>query len=132
MSYDLAWAAGLFDGEGYVGISGRKNFTVRMSLAMTDAESVWRFFDIIGRVGKVADWSYPSTLKKDGTRCKPCRRWYASGANAMNTMELLSPWLSSAKLAEFEHAKKLAPHAGFGRGWTNRQLTSIGSVSAAS
>jgi|SRR5690348_7717383 len=127
MSYDLAWAAGLFDGEGYVGISGRKNFTVRTSLAMTDAESVWRFFSIIGHLGMVSDWSYPSTLKKDGTRCKPCRRWYASGANAMRVMELLSPWLSSAKLAEFECAKAKAPHAGFGRGY--RQLASSGSVS---
>src|SRR5207245_5183125 len=43
---DIAWAAGLFEGEGSITQSGGR---VRLSLKMTDEESVRRFAKIIQR-----------------------------------------------------------------------------------
>jgi hypothetical protein len=49
---ELAWAAGLFEGEGCLSFVGRRGphgrRNVRASLSMADADVVWRFASIMG------------------------------------------------------------------------------------
>jgi hypothetical protein len=45
---DIAWAAGLFEGEGCLTISGTRWPHARLKLNMTDEEPVRRFHDIVG------------------------------------------------------------------------------------
>ena len=55
---ELAWAAGLFDGEGcFYSQSGTR---LALQLAMTDADSVRRFHRAVGGLGKVTYWDSPS------------------------------------------------------------------------
>ena len=113
MSLELAWAAGLFDGEGSVGACNR---TIQASVHMTDPECLRRFLLAVG-AGKIEPW------EKQRQNWKPQRRWRALGKDAISVMEKLSPWLGSVKLADFEIAKQRSPRAGTGKGSMQRDKT---------
>ena len=111
----LAWAAGLFDGEGSV-TPMTSGSSISARLCMTDSESVYRFHRIV-QVGKIH--SFPRRQKHH----RPALQWSASGANAIRVMRALSPWLSSVKLADFDYAMRKAPNAGRGAGWRLAEKT---------
>ena len=106
---DLAWVAGIVDGEGCIHAHG----TITLTVTMCDVESLWRMRRILG--GVLTPWKKP---KKNS---RPFRTFHVSGRNALNAIEKLRPWLSSVKLADLEYARRIAPNAGKGANWFNRE-----------
>jgi hypothetical protein len=114
MSEELAWAAGLFDGEGCVVPLGSGTIMARLSMA--DSESVYRFHRAIGS-GRV--W----TMHRREHHHRPLETWEATGRTAILAMETLRPWLSSVKIADYGYALDRAPNAGKGAGWREKRTS---------
>lgn len=90
---DIAWAAGLFDGEGSIKAHTRANgyTAITMAVAMTDEESVARFAEIVGE----NDYSEITRTTKTGKRVF---RWsVCSDEKVRRVLDLLDPYLGSAK-----------------------------------
>lgn len=86
---EIAWAAGLFEGEGsatcYKGNKGQKRLYLRLFLDMTDrdvVEKFWRIVDLGSFVGPMGP--YGKELKENR---KPKWRWYATGNVARSLVE---------------------------------------------
>lgn len=88
----LAWAAGLFEGEGYLIKSGPGTFTV--GLTSTDYDVLLRF-QVVMQCGKIRD-KKPSTNRFGK---KPQFTWLCAGANAEHVYLSLRPWLCSRRQA---------------------------------
>jgi hypothetical protein len=107
----LAWAAGLFEGEGCFGTYRRKaQRIVLASLAMTDGDVVRRFVAIVG-VGEV----HGPRQRREGEQ--PLYEWAVKAApDVLKVIELLSPWLGvrrAAKALEVAAvAATIGPHNG--------------------
>lgn len=94
---DLAWAAGLFDGEGSIGIYWVKNptslgggcYQLTMTLGMTDEETVEEFHHIIG-IGVTKAWP---RSKQDPKKWKLMYRWSTGAKQAQRGLRLLLPFL---------------------------------------
>ena len=98
---DLAWAAGLYEGEGsFVAAKtsdrwGATRWYPRLTLSMTDEDVVRRFAAVMG-VGQV-----------DGPVARPNRKriWLfriTVSADALGAVERLRPWLGGRRLAQIE------------------------------
>jgi hypothetical protein len=88
---EIAWAAGLFDGEGTITLSDDALY-VRMR--NTDPELVERFHDIIG-VGAVYG---PYTRRaRDGIRRKPVWDWVAREEDGLDALAMMWSWLSARR-----------------------------------
>jgi len=105
MTEELAWAAGLFDGEGTIGV--RKNGTteayrrIGASVGMTERFVVERFAKAVG-IGKFYDHSYKQSKYPNA---KPVWRWAVHNFEDTKTMvERLWPWLSEPKRAQARKA----------------------------
>lgn len=109
---EIAWAAGLVDGEG--NIHGTKNGTVTLAIAMCDAQCLWRFHRIFG--GSMSKW----IVKPNRTAF---RRISLCGKKALDAIEHMRPWLSSCKLSDLERALRKAPNAGKGSNWAKASRT---------
>jgi hypothetical protein len=92
----VAWAAGLFEGEGCFTMTARKR-TPRASMYMTDEETVRRFHAIMG-VGSVTATNPPSRPAHH----KPQWMWCANGKDVETVLCLLRPFLSSRRLERGE------------------------------
>ncbi len=87
---DLAWAAGFFDGEGYITISRRnhRGYTghyLRVGINHVAREPLDKFVELFG--GKLE-----YTDKVVGNR-KPRYRWIASTSRAAEVLVLLQPYI---------------------------------------
>lgn len=87
---DLYYAAGLFDGEGYIGWvkqndAKRNQYSLRMSVGMTDLASVQLFADLFG--GKIY------FRKQRQPHHKPQWVWMITGSRSVKTYEELKPYL---------------------------------------
>jgi len=92
---EIAWAAGLFEGEGSITQSGGH---VRLSLTMTDEEPIRRFVKIVRRGAVYGPYAYERWA--DGHERKPFWTWVCyDRAEARVTIEHLAPWLSTRRLA---------------------------------
>jgi hypothetical protein len=89
---EVAWAAGLFEGEGCTTESDGR-FTLRLN--NTD-ESVVRRFDEVVTWGLV--YGPYRNSERDGHSRKPFWVWVASDHNAYDAFNLLAPWLSKRRL----------------------------------
>jgi hypothetical protein len=88
---DIAWAAGLFEGEGCFTSTRRVNLTPRAELRTTDIDVLQRFARIV-RVGTIR------SERASGPRHhKPVWAWSAGGANAIAVAELLLPHLGARR-----------------------------------
>lgn len=90
---EIAWAAGLFEGEGHCGLAPQRNRdlpTARMELSMTDRDVVERFARVIG-YGTVHVNQRPT--RND----KPVYRWSISGERAIEVALLLLPHLGTRR-----------------------------------
>lgn len=104
MSHALAWAAGLFDGEGCVYLRDGKRDRDRPEITLSitqcfDSEVLVRFRDAVG-VGQVT-----GPVNESGTGVGP--RWnYRSQRTASSLMALASiwPWLGSVKRRQADRA----------------------------
>ena len=95
---DIAWAAGLFEGEGTWGYQPN---CVRAELSMVDADTVARFHAIVGvgriepRPHRVAHW-------------QPQVQWRVTDrAGVEHVLALFRPWLSPRRLARGEEVLRL-------------------------
>ncbi len=70
---ELAWAAGLFEGEGYIGMS---RVSPAMSLASTDEDVVQKFNQVVGLGRVCGPYTYTYTYRK---KSKPIWVWRAGG-----------------------------------------------------
>ena len=100
-SHELAWAAGLFDGEGTVG--SYKCNSSRIKVAMVDEESIRRFHRAVGGVGTVSGpYIRPSQA---GGKWRPLYSYVASNFEAMQfVVAVLWHWLGIEKRAQARRA----------------------------
>lgn len=96
---ELAWAAGLFDGEGHTGNAGLNRYP-QMEIDQKDREVLDRFHAAVGGLGKIIAYSKPVRLGRGGGTYF---RWYAH-KEAKAVFDLLAPTLSSRKRAQAEQA----------------------------
>lgn len=96
---DAAWAAGLFDGEGSIGMQSEKRSRLRCELGMNDQDMVERFYRIVG-VGKI--FMKKSTSRVSGTT-NPHWCWIAYRDYEIEQVFLIiGPYLSSRRKGRFE------------------------------
>jgi hypothetical protein len=98
-SIELVWAAGFFDGEGYVGVQrkrpgprgGRWSLVLAMEITQVDERPLQRFAAAVG-CGSI-------TLRTSrlGPRQRPQFRWRAAHGAAERALCALWPYLSEPK-----------------------------------
>jgi hypothetical protein len=84
---EIAWAAGLFEGEGCMTVSGGQPM---MRLNSTDEDTPQRFCEIVA-AGKVY-----GPYRRPPPR-KPVWIWVAYGIDAMLTVQLIGPWFGERR-----------------------------------
>jgi hypothetical protein len=112
---DLAWSAGLFEGEGSIAIAryrrdDRGAFRLNLTLRMTDEQCVEAFYDALGIgyvsfIGRIPPW-------------RPVWGWSAGGKAALAALQAMLPYFRSdrvrtkAELAiEFQLARRVGTPA---------------------
>lgn len=78
---DIAWAAGLFEGEGCIS-KGAQPHHIKLILRMTDKDVVERFRDLMG--GTIYERDLPPPRKRIWS-------WYANGSEAATVLTRLMP-----------------------------------------
>lgn len=75
---ELAWAAGLFEGEGCITHSGQRaaKLTPRLVLASTDYDTVERFWTSVGGIGRMR---FQMTTPSSRPNAKNRWEWYVNG-----------------------------------------------------
>lgn len=92
MTEEIAWCAGLFEGEGAVTSSGGRR---RLAVKMVTRESIVRFWQMIGCGGVYGPYGpYPSSLGK-----QECWTWVADLDDADMAVALMFPYLSEWRKA---------------------------------
>lgn len=91
---EIAWAAGLFEGEGSLTQSGG---SLDVRVKMTDEEIVRRFEEVIGYGTVYGPYNYDY---RDGIKRKPHWIWVALRYDALEVLELLWPWLGERRRAQ--------------------------------
>ena len=93
----LAWAAGLFEGEGYVGLSSKGSSRalsgLRACLWMSDGDVVERFHDVI-------DLGHRRYRKRQPN--KDLFGWETNGSEAVIAVSLLRPFLGDRRGARVD------------------------------
>lgn len=100
---EIAWAAGLFDGEGSITHTDRD---LQLLLKNTDLELVERFDLIVGRGHAYGPYLYES---RDGYNRKPAWCWVAQGDAAHDVVDLLARWLSRRRLEQARQHGVITP-----------------------
>jgi hypothetical protein len=98
---EIAWAAGLFEGEGTIAAKRGKGMAHRYQAAviMTDKDVLERFAATVG-MGKFYGPYQPTNQK-----AKPIWRWMTTRNREIAELcELIGPWLGARRSARFEHA----------------------------
>jgi len=83
----LAYAAGLFDGEGCCGVyaNGAKHCAVRVQLVLTTPHGPALFADLFGGNVKLSGYRRPKAL--------PVYVWAVTADRAANALQAMLPWL---------------------------------------
>lgn len=96
---ELAWAAGLFEGEGCFYLrraTGKRSVHLGACLAMADEEIVRRFSEVVG-VGVVAK----NQRRLQRPHHSVTWRWQANGPAVSIVYELLGPWLGTRRRTRY-------------------------------
>lgn len=108
---NIAWAAGIFEGEGSFYLrsrNDRNNKYARAQVQMTDLDIMKRFYEIVG-IGNLS-----GELRKNNPNRKPYWSWSVSGYdNVEQIYKLFKPYLGERRtnMAEYvleNAAKKVA------------------------
>lgn len=111
MHYEIAWAAGLFDGEGYVYINSARvgSYSLCAGLQMVDEACVRTFSRVVG-----VPYRKRGTTTSTGKPIYACK---ASAQKAANMLVLLQPFIVNVRqreriavVLEFQRAKIVGPH----------------------
>lgn len=102
---ELAWAAGLFDGEGFVGClntgKGNKYRHLRLTVGQSDTEVLVRFYDAIG----FGNLNGPITPKRGQLGKKDMWALNIHGFEQVQAaVAMLWPWLSTPKRQQAKRA----------------------------
>ena len=105
----LAWAAGLFEGEGSIGIrqdrphANKKLYRyLRLQLDTTDKDVLEKFFTVVG-IGNL--YGGASGYSTSGT-IKPVWKWIVSGSKAVELINKLAPFLGKRRNARLQEVKE--------------------------
>ena len=102
----IAWAAGLFEGEGcitsHAGATKLSPRYLRLALASTDEDVVRQFHEIVG-LGSVGG---PYGPYKGKTK-KPHWQWHAATQKADQALTVLLPYLGERRQAKAEEVRLL-------------------------
>lgn len=106
MSEDVAWAAGVFEGEGSICIRYTDLYQgsrCTLKIAMSDEDVVARVHEILG--GRFNGPYYQKRKRKDGSEHLPRWEWAMSKrADVIATLELLIPYFGKRRRAKAEEA----------------------------
>jgi hypothetical protein len=91
---EIAWAAGLFEGEGTI---TQNSGVVNLRVTSTDGDVLDRFAEVVG-AGKVYG-SYVYT-RPDGCKRKPFYVWVCQGSAIEDVVRMLVIWLSPRRLKQ--------------------------------
>ncbi len=94
---DLAWAAGLFEGEGCITIQKHK---IRLQLASSDRDVVERFASVMGIGSLSGPVIRPTRLSANP---KPLWFWISVSSNAELVLRDLLPYLGKRRRERAEH-----------------------------
>ncbi len=92
---DLAWAAGIVDGEGYIGMAKNNpgtnrrktlSFQVRISVRMTHKPTIEKLHNLFGG-------TFKSTSNTNPTKHKPTYEWYVGDVKTVEVLSYLLPYL---------------------------------------
>lgn len=99
---ELAWAAGLFEGEGSIGVdrSAGRYLYPRIQLSMCDEDTVRRFASVVG--GKV--WGPYRHHLADERGWSSFWSWAKKGRPAALIIDQLWPWLSERRKQKWQEA----------------------------
>lgn len=102
---EIAWAAGLFEGEGCftVSLSQGKYASPRVKLRSTDEDVVRRFHSIMG-LGAVREEPYFS--RKSGYKTQ--WEWYARSSEVIRAIDLLLPWMGERRTQRAKEVRAVA------------------------
>lgn len=98
---DIAWAAGLFEGEGCLSFqknpSAKGGYTPRLWLNITDEDVIKRFQSVVGT------GVYSVQHKKDR---KPIYKWRtARKSEVLRIMDMFEPYMGSRRTAKFQEVR---------------------------
>ena len=96
-----AWAAGLFEGEGCIEISGRQAQNVRLRVNMTDRDVIEKFAEIAG-CGTVREVRAPSIVQHQNWK----QTWGWSISQGDECRRLLQLWLPHLGRRRGERARE--------------------------
>ncbi len=86
---ECAWLAGLFDGEGHIGIGrqlSQRSRGVKIQITNTNRE-------LLEEVQRVTGVGYITTRYRESEKHRPTHDWYTSGRNARRILDVISPRL---------------------------------------
>jgi hypothetical protein len=102
--FELAWAAGVFDATGSATWSTGPMLNLKQSTETgSPSEMVLRFHDATQRIGRLGGPYREHSPNKVANR--PFAMWYARADAAQRVMELLGPWLSAEKRAQWDRVR---------------------------
>jgi len=93
---EIAWAAGLFEGEGCITKQPRRPHQPRLQLASTDRDVVEQFREVIG-CGSISLMSRSERLTENP---KPIWAWVAVSNSAVQVLHELLPYLGKRRSAK--------------------------------
>lgn len=95
---EVAWAAGLFEGEGCFSSHAGNAYRPVANMAMTDLDILERFRDVL-RIGRIS--SRPRPLRPN---CKLTWEWWSNEEEFHILYALIKPWLGPRRIAAAENA----------------------------
>ena len=113
---DIAWSAGLFEGEGYIGFLS-KSGSPRLSISMTDLDVLEKFKAITGH-GVI---NGPITPKPGGLAKKDYYRYHTSGFEKVQSLvAMFWNFLGDRRKDQCEKVIKIAAKRGIGNRARNK------------
>jgi hypothetical protein len=97
---EIAWAAGLFEGEGSV---TTQDGAVIVQVKMTDEDVIRRFDSVVGRGRVYGPYVWHG---RDGCVRKPFWTWVARDDAASDVLERLLPWLCARRVRLINEAAR--------------------------
>lgn len=94
---DVAWMAGIFEGEGSIGIRAS---SPRAEVGMTDHDVMTHFFEIAG----IGTLKGPALRLNGKDHWKPVTRWYCGGHDAIQFLQIIRPYLGARRRAKVDEA----------------------------
>ena len=128
-SEEIAWAAGLFEGEGWFSLDAGQPI---MGMQMSDYEVLERFASVV-KLGKIY-YRKPRVYSYERINARK-EQWawrLSKKDDILHLIKLFRPWLGSRRIARAEElieaASKLAPRPGMPKGKKTKRAAPCGEI----